>query len=293
LDNYAALHPVEQRFSDLFLCYCGYESCKPLHAFGPSVRPNYLIHFVLSGKGTFRTRNASFSLHEGEGFLIEPEVQTFYQADKDDPWTYLWVGFGGSLSPSIMRLLGLGGEKLTFRSGHGEELKTIVADMLREHNLSAASDFFIESQLCLFFSTLLKDIEITIPFSKNKENAYVKAALQYIQNHFHEPMRVEDIAEYIGIHRSYLYTLFHEEMGVGPQQYLQTFRLSRAADLLNHTTYPIEVIALSSGYKDPLVFSKAFKSQHGVTPTAYRNRSREDVSSSLENSRNILDSLSQ
>lgn len=45
--------PFERKFNDLYFCYCGYEACAPLHSFGPAVRPNYLIHFVMDGKGIF------------------------------------------------------------------------------------------------------------------------------------------------------------------------------------------------------------------------------------------------
>ena len=46
--------PVQKhKFSDLYLCFCGYEACQPFHSYGPAVRPNYVIHYIISGKGTF------------------------------------------------------------------------------------------------------------------------------------------------------------------------------------------------------------------------------------------------
>ena len=43
----------KHKFSDLYLCFCGYEACQPFHSYGPAVRPNYVIHYIISGKGTF------------------------------------------------------------------------------------------------------------------------------------------------------------------------------------------------------------------------------------------------
>lgn len=40
-----------QKFSDLYLCYCGYARCEPLHSYGPAVRPNYLLHYIMDGRG--------------------------------------------------------------------------------------------------------------------------------------------------------------------------------------------------------------------------------------------------
>lgn len=39
---------------DLLLQFCGYSTTEPLHSFGPVVRPHYIIHFVLNGKGIFQ-----------------------------------------------------------------------------------------------------------------------------------------------------------------------------------------------------------------------------------------------
>ena len=57
---------------------------------------------------------------------------------------------------------------------------------------------------------------------------------------------------------------------MSPQQFLTTFRITKATELLQLTEHPIESIALSCGYADPLVFTKAFKQMRGMSPSAYR-----------------------
>lgn len=57
---------------------------------------------------------------------------------------------------------------------------------------------------------------------------------------------------------------------MSPQQFLTTFRITKATELLQLTEHPIESIALSCGYTDPLVFTKAFKQMKGMSPSAYR-----------------------
>lgn len=49
-----------------------------------------------------------------------------------------------------------------------------------------------------------------------------------------------------------------------------TFRITKAAELLQHTSLSVESIAISCGYQDPLVFTKAFRQMKGVSPSAYR-----------------------
>ena len=61
-------------------------------------------------------------------------------------------------------------------------------------------------------------------------------------------------------------------MEITIQEYLTVFRLSRANELLDITNESIENVANSCGYKDPLVFTKAYKKKYGVTPTQHRKK---------------------
>ena len=76
MENSYILQAKRRQFSDLYLCFCGYEECLPGHSFGPAVRPNYIIHCILKGKGIYRAEGATYELGTGQGFLIEPGVQT-------------------------------------------------------------------------------------------------------------------------------------------------------------------------------------------------------------------------
>ena len=61
-DSYV-LQLSDRKFTDMYLCYCGYAKCQPAHSFGPSVRPNYLIHYILEGKGTYRIGKKEYHLN--------------------------------------------------------------------------------------------------------------------------------------------------------------------------------------------------------------------------------------
>ena len=63
------------------------------HKYGPVVRNYYLIHYILAGLGTFQTEQMTYRLHAGQVFLIEPGQETTYIADKNTPWSYIWIGF--------------------------------------------------------------------------------------------------------------------------------------------------------------------------------------------------------
>ena len=70
------------------------------------LKPHYLIHYVLSGKGHFRFHDKEYRLEAGYGFLIQPNELAFYQADAKDPWSYLWV-LAGSRAEEYLHSMGL------------------------------------------------------------------------------------------------------------------------------------------------------------------------------------------
>lgn len=57
-----------RKFSDFYLCFCGYAKCEPLHSFGPAVRPNYLIHIITEGKGRYTVGEKQYDLRKVRGF---------------------------------------------------------------------------------------------------------------------------------------------------------------------------------------------------------------------------------
>ena len=291
MENAYVLQLKNRKFSEFYLCYCGYAKCEPLHSFGPAVRPNYLIHLVLDGRGRFQTGDAAYELAAGQGFLIEPEVQTFYQADKNDPWTYLWVGFGGSRAGEYLRDIGLGNGSGIFRCAETDSLKHMLIDILKKNTYTVENDFYRESFLYSFFAVLSGSIEGENISREETENIYVREALEYIQNNYHYGIRVSDISDYVGISRGYLHTLFTKNLNQSPQEYLVNYRITRAEELLSVTDLSIEGVAQSCGYSDPLVFSKLFKKKTGKTPSLYRKSDWEETRDSLRRKQHRLDTL--
>lgn len=275
MENANVLQLKKRKFPDFYLCFCGYSECAPLHSFGPAVRPNFILHYIIKGKGIYQVGEEHYELEAGQGFLIQPEVRTFYQADAKEPWTYLWIGFGGKKAGEYLKDIGLDSRRLTFRCSEGEKLKTMVEEHLSRRTFSVENDFQSESFLFSFFAVLAHTMELDVPSGQKNENIYVRRAVEYIQNNYSYGINVSDAASYAGISRSYLYTLFLKVLGVSPQEYLISYRVTRASQLLAITDLPVEGIAQSCGYEDPLVFSKAFKSRMGATPSAFRKASQE------------------
>ena len=245
-----------EKNGSLFVNCCGMSRTEPLHSFGPAIKPHYVIHFVLSGQGRFSIGGKEYALERGYGFLIPPDELVFYEADGGNPWTYIWVGFNGSMAEELISAMGLSLTNPVFASDKEKELSKAVMDMMEHNTVGIANELRRNGQLHLFLSLIAQSAHIEEKGETDKADHYVRRAVEFILRNYCNPIKVTDVADYVCINRSYLYTLFRNSMGMSPQQFLATFRINRAAELLQLTSLPVESIALSCGYSDPLVFTK-------------------------------------
>ena len=258
-----------EQTGSLYVNCCGLSRTEGLHSFGPALKPHYLVHYILSGKGRFVIGSKEYPLEAGYGFLITPDELAFYQADKDDPWTYVWVGFSGTQAAEYIGSIGLSVRQPIFKSEESQELYRIVKDMMEHNTFGLSHALRRNGQLGVFLSIIAEGTKVA-ENETDKANNYVRKAVSFIQSNYCNPIKVTDVADYVCINRSYLYTLFQNSIGMSPQQFLATFRITKATELLQLTALPIESIALSCGYQDPLVFTKAFKQMKKMSPTSYR-----------------------
>jgi AraC family transcriptional regulator of arabinose operon len=264
-----------EQTGSLYVNCCGLSRTEPLHSFGPALKPHYLIHYILSGKGRFSIGGKEYPLEAGYGFLITPDELAFYQADEEEPWVYVWVGFSGVQAAEYIGNIGLSVQQPVFKSDASEELYDIVKDMMEHNTCGLSNDLRRNGQLGIFLSIIAEGSRVTEKSEADRANTYVRKAVAFIQSNYCNPIKVTDVADYVCINRSYLYTLFQSSMGMSPQQFLATFRITKATELLQLTSLPIESIALSCGYQDPLVFTKAFRQMKKMSPTAYRKEIRQ------------------
>lgn len=280
MENSIFIEFPEAEKEELHINSFGRSVTKPGHRYGPAVRSFFLIHYIVEGEGEFSVNGTVCHLKAGQGFLIEPDYLTTYTADLEHPWTYVWLGFSGQKAKSVLNAIGLSQSSPIFTCAPTLHPEQYVMDML-EHNYAATSDVYRrQAMLLLFFSALAQSRRELL--ADPSENAYVAQAIRYIQDHYHEPLLVEEIARYVGLNRSYLSTLFKQYTGLSPIKYLQTFRMTRAAHLLSLTQLSVSAVAYSCGYQETESFHKAFKQHTGLSPKRYREQEQAKTKTNRE-----------
>lgn len=259
--------------TDLHLHQYGMEQCFPEHAHGPAVRDHYLVHFILKGSGRFVVGDQTYHLHTGEGFLICPGVVTYYQADKEDPWEYSWVGFHGLQAEFYLTQAGLNATHPTFRYDRDQELVEYLELMTSTKMSNTARDMKLTGLLYLILSLLVEcaQEESRMDNKENRKEVYVRKVIDFIEMNYSSKFTVTQIADFVGLDRSYLCSIFKEYIHSSIQEYLIHYRMNKACELMNNTQLSIGDISRSVGYDDPLLFSKMFKKLKGSSPKSYRN----------------------
>lgn len=266
LDLKPALH------TSLGITSVGRSDTRSGHRYGPAVRPYYLIHFILAGSGTFKVRGVSYHLHAGQGFLIEPNYQTYYVADDHTPWSYVWMGFTGTYASELISNLAISEQTPIFNNTHYAELATCVNRVLQINPQTIADHLLANSYLLRFLSIIARSTIVSKTTDRTRSQ-YVEKAVNYLAHHV-ATVSVNQLAKAVNVDRSYLSNLFKQVTDLTPSQYIRTFRITKARHLLESSPLPIERIAEECGYGNANSFARAFKQIYGIPPRQYRKQTQ-------------------
>jgi signal transduction histidine kinase/ABC-type sugar transport system substrate-binding protein/AraC-like DNA-binding protein len=98
----------------------------------------------------------------------------------------------------------------------------------------------------------------------------VKRAIAYMQAEHQRPLSRQEIAASLGISQAYLSTIFQQELGFTPWDYLNRYRVARAKALLRESDASVTEVAVRVGFNDPSYFGRVFRRVAGCSPQRYR-----------------------
>ncbi len=273
---YFSIFPNE-RFIDLGLYQFGMEQCSPSHSYGPAARNHFLFHYIISGTGTLYADDSTgttktYHLKSGEGFLIFPNQITTYIADKELPWEYVWIEFDGLRAKEAMDKAGFSLDRPIFHTKKRDMSQKMEEELVYIATHSDETIFNIIGHLYLFLDYFMRSTVSTVVKGSTKlQDYYIKEAITYIEQNFQNDISVVDIANRLGINRSYFGKIFKQTLKQTPQEFLINYRMIKATELLRLTKMSIGDISKAVGYENQLHFSRAFKKIYNISPREWRN----------------------
>ncbi len=109
------------------------------------------------------------------------------------------------------------------------------------------------------------------PASSDAANLlHVGKAVSYLENHYAEPLRLDDVARAAHLSKRHLLRRFKEATGLTPGAYLMHVRVARGAERLRGEDHNVSEAAWAVGFEDSNYFSRQFRRLMGISPRDYR-----------------------
>lgn len=253
--------------TDLRLYYCGRRIGSIGHSFGPYDRDSYLIYYIKEGEAELSVGGRRLLLR-GEGFFVNfPRSGCVYRTQDSVPWSIKWIAAEGEQIGRYLSLLGVTPESPYLPISRGREAEAVLDEMYEHFDRpSLASRILCVSLVHKLFAVLAAGER-----REDGGNPYVRRALAMIGEGYADPaLSVRSLAAALGLHPNYFSILFKRETGQLPKAAIQGARMRAAAKMLRFTDRPVGEIAREVGFLDELYFSRAFRREYGLAPSAFR-----------------------
>ena len=250
-----------------------------------------IIH-VISGEIHLTLDDAVYTAKAGEVFLVRdgmlhsgiPEQGCVYECFLLDLHRFFQFSepIKKHLRPIYRKCIT---PQLQYSCDEQPELRHLIgnlSEVCREHEADAPSDDAFE--LCVFgfisqfFAMILQQKRYSDQPRDSFQNTLkidqIKNVLSHIEENFASNLSLENLAAIINMNPRYFCRFFQSIMHISPMAYVVTYRVEKAAELLQNTPLSVLQICMDCGFNDCSHFIKVFKKHKGCTPNQYRKTQR-------------------
>ena len=203
-----------------------------------------------------------------------PGETEFLEASEDDPYEMYWIMFRGA------------GTRQLLESAHIPHCNCLFdcADISLFRNIRHEAVFGLHPQNKLvegymMQAVLYRILALHLEEAKDAPEHASDTAIQiksFIDNHYEENLRIDDIAKKFRYSRSHLYKVFKNAYGTSVMDYLLNVRIEKGKLFLKEKTEcTVSEAAYAVGFNDPLYFSRAFHERVGISPSLFKKHCRD------------------
>lgn len=161
-------------------------------------------------------------------------------------------------------------------SSHESSTGRLIEALFSELNRREAGyEFMVTGLLWNFIGTVLREKAYQpgrVGSYNTERTRSIKQALQKIRNEYPQPITLESLSAEVNMSPKYFCRVFREFTGRTPIEYLNRYRIERAAESVYVTNESITDIAMHCGFNDPSYFSRIFRKYKGVSPAELRRQ---------------------
>lgn len=235
-------------------------AAKHRHSFVSNRKYNSFI-LRMSGCTRYVFDGFHIDLHPGEIVFLPKGSQYEFSQMTDPPCNYVAISFEGDT---------VGAVPSSYSFDGFQDADEFINSLYSLWNFGNKSEKY--RCYAIFYNLLsyVENLENQDYIDKGKFSI-ISPAVSYIKKHIYDcGLNIETLHKLCGISGTYFRSIFESHYGTSPQKYIASKRLSHAKAVIDNGDYKtISEISASSGYADPLYFSRAFKKKYGVSPTQY------------------------
>ncbi len=217
----------------------------------------YDLTFVLKGNMTYIINKKKYVLSENDAVLIPP----------------------GALRERIASNESVKYISFNFTVNEGAELpNSVYLKGIISHDIKSLCQIFSASHLSDIYSTREKVmnllnyilLELIDVVQLESNNTHIIDIIKFINEHISEPITLSAVSEKVNLTKEYVSHIFKKETGKTVTDYINGRKMMIAKEMLLSSDYEMSKISERLGYDNYSYFSKLFKKQFGVSPSAMR-----------------------
>lgn len=239
----------------------------------PEGSNSHIFIFCSEGEGWIEFgQQQAITLTPNHLAVIPAHTPHRYGASAHAPWSIYWFHLQGGHAAAFIHMYGMDNGPLHLPIGAMTEYKDVFDKcyyLLSDKTYSLPIHTHVSQSIRQLISSI--GISAGGTARDKKREQYLEVAIQYMNDHLEDAIKLPELANHTGLSRQHLILLFNEETGFPPIDYFLRMKIQRAAQLLSLTALSIKEVASSIGMSDPYYFSRLFKKMTGSAPSAYRN----------------------
>jgi AraC-like DNA-binding protein len=244
------------------------------HRFGPTEFPagahaDVEVAWVIEGRAVFVIAGQELVVNAGSGIVVPPRVEHVTRVSPGIVAGSAWLA--PELVSHVASSLGLRPESAPHVIEDASEIARLGSLLPGEAQTARPGQSLVVESLAQALVVAVLRAAPSPTQTAVARDPRIASAMQLLEKEYASPLGVDDLARAAGVSRFHFSRLFRDATGESPYQYLRRIRIERARELLA-LGHAVTDAALSVGFRDLSRFSRTFREQVGVSPSAFARR---------------------